>query len=76
MTLKHEAGTGKDLNESLQGYSFFLTNGNAQNHRGINELQINKILTFTEKKRLKEAQGILKKKEGKRTCFSGCQDLL
>lgn len=55
---------------------FFLTNGNAQNHRGINELQINKILTFTEKKRLKEAQGILKKKEGKRTCFSGCQDLL
>lgn len=49
--------------------SFFLTNGNVQNYRGINELQINKNLMFTGKKKLKEAQGILKKKEGKRTCF-------
>lgn len=56
----------KGLKESLQGPVIFI-NGNAQNHRGMNELQIKKISTYTRKKRFREAK-MLGKKE-KRTCF-------
>lgn len=45
----------KGLKESLQGPVVFI-NGNAKNHRGMNELQIKKISTYTRKRKISRSQ--------------------